>query len=74
VTDPTPVTPSPPLNVTQTAAPTFGAIVGSALGAFLESKLAPGDPLLGHTIVTLVTAVVTGLFHLAATKLGSLAI
>jgi hypothetical protein len=74
MTDPTPAPSPAPLNATQAAAPTFGSIIGSALGAYLTSKLAPSDPLLGSTIVTLVTGVVTGLFHLVATKLGSLAI
>ncbi len=74
MTDPTPPSPPIALTTTQAAAPTLGSIIGSALGAYLTSKLAPSDPLLGSALVSVVTGVVTGLFHLVATKLGSLTI
>lgn len=72
MTETAPVSPPPQtaLSATQVAAPTFGSLVGSALGAFITAKVAPHDPLLGSTIVTLVTGAVTALFHLTATKLG----
>jgi hypothetical protein len=54
--------------------PTLGAVVGSALGAFINSKLGPLDPLLGPTVVTVTTAMVTALFHWFGTKLGGLAL
>lgn len=72
MTDPVP-TPAPvPLTTTQVALPTLGATVGSALGQYLSAKLGFTDPLLGSTITTLTTGLVTALFHWAGTKLGGI--
>ena len=64
--------PNPSLTTTQATLPTLGAVVGSALGAFINSKLGALDPLLGSTVVTVTTALVTALFHWAGTRLGAL--
>ncbi len=71
MTDPTPPVTTPvPLTATQATLPTLGSIIGSALGALITAKVAPHDPLVGSTIVTLTTGLITGLFHLVGTKLG----
>lgn len=66
--------PAAPLTTTQAALPTFGAVVGGALGAWLVSKVAPHDPLLGDTIRLVATGAITGAFHWVGTKLGGLTI
>jgi hypothetical protein len=60
------------LSTSQAALPTLGATFGSALGAVLAAKVGGADPLIGNTIATLTTAVVTALFHWVGTKLGSI--
>lgn len=74
MTDPSsPVVPVP-LTTTQATLPTLGSIVGGALGSILAAKLAPGDPLVGPAIITAVSGLFTGLFHLLGTKLGMAAL
>lgn len=64
--------PPAPLTTTQATLPTFGAVVGGSLGAYLSSKLGAADPLLGHVVTVTTTALVTALFHWVGTKLGGL--
>lgn len=61
-----------PLTTTQAALPTLGATLGSALGAYFAAKIGGADPLIGNTITTATTMVVTALFHWVGTKVGGL--
>ena len=72
MTDPVSAPAPAPLTSTQVALPTLGATIGSALGQLISAKLGFTDPLLGSTITTLTTGVVTALFHWAGTKLGGI--
>ncbi len=59
--------PAPPA-----AIPTLGSIVGSVLGSVVAAKTGMGaDPVVGATIITAITGVVTGLFHWLGTKIGA---
>lgn len=63
---------APSLTTTQASMPTLGAVIGSALGAYVSSKLGLSDPLSGHAIVVVTTGLATALFHWVGTKLGGL--
>jgi hypothetical protein len=66
------VAPPAPLTATQAALPTFGALVGTALGKLIAAKLGFTDPLVVDTITTLTAGVVTGAFHWLGTKFGAI--
>jgi hypothetical protein len=70
VTDPAAPDTQKPLTTTQATLPTLGSILGSALGTIVAAKIAPGDALFGPAIISAVTGLFTGLFHLIGTKLG----
>ncbi len=56
---------------TSPAMPTIGSVIGSVLGGIVVTKAGLGaDPVLGGTVLTGITAVVTGLFHWLGTRLG----
>jgi cobalamin synthase len=70
----TPIPPVPgpvTMHPAQPVMPTFGSIIGSALGAVIVSKTGlQSDPVVAGTVVSGTTAFFTGLFHWLGTKLG----
>lgn len=70
----TPSAPPPPLpsgTPATTTMPTLGSIVGSVAGSVAVAKMGVSDPITAGTVITGVTALVTGLFHWLGVKFGS---
>ena len=62
--------PHPVATTAKVSLPTLGSILGSAGGVTLAAKLGITDPVTVGTLVTIVTAIVTGLCHFIGEKIG----
>jgi hypothetical protein len=66
----TPPDPKPPTTLASKTMPTLGSVLGSALGAAIAAACKLSDPVAVASIVTVVTAGVTALFHWWGGKIG----
>jgi len=60
----------PPTTLASKTMPTLGSIIGSALGAALAAGFKITDPMTVATVVTVMTAGTTALFHWVGSKIG----
>jgi hypothetical protein len=56
--------------LTAAAAPTTGAVVGSAVGAFVAAKLGLTQPIEVAAVVSVVAGIITAAFHWLGSKIG----
>jgi hypothetical protein len=66
-------TPAPepkPITLAAKTMPTLGSIIGSAVGAAIAAACKITDPVTVATIVTVLTAGTTALFHWVGNKIG----
>jgi hypothetical protein len=66
---PTPNGP-PPTTLASKTMPTLGSVIGSAVGAAIAAGFKITDPVAVASIVTVMTAGVTALFHWWGSKIG----